>query len=392
MMPNTYPIIIIGSGLAGYNVAREFRKLNTTTELILIADDDADFYSKPMLSNALVKNKTSKEIPIANAEKMAEDLNAKILKNTRIDKIDPGNHVVQTSNNETLNYSQLVLALGASTIALPISGNAADKIYTVNDLGSYADFRSAISDKKKIVIIGAGLIGCEFANDLVLSDYEVSVIGLGENPLERLLPKQAAEYLKVALAKQGINWHLGQQTKQINFNNSVFKIELENGSSSDKGLTLEADVVLSAIGLSPNIQLAKDAGIEVNKAIVVNENLETNHEGIYALGDCAEVAGLFLPYVMPLMNSARALAKNLNGEITAVAYPAMPVLVKTPSCSVVVAAPNNKIAGEWTVKSDEQGVHAQYFDQNGKLQGFALVGKAVEDKAALTKELPAVLV
>lgn len=391
-MPNTHPIIIIGSGLAGYNVAREFRKLNTTTELILIADDDADFYSKPMLSNALVKNKTSKEIPIANAEKMAEDLNAKILKNTCIDKIDPGNHVVQTSNNETINYSQLVLALGASSITLPVSGNATDKIYTVNDLAGYADFRDAITDKKRIAIIGAGLIGCEFANDLVLSDYEVSVIGLGEYPLDRLLPKQAAEYLKAALAKQGINWYLGQQTKQINFDDSVFKIELENRTSSEKGLTFEADVVLSAIGLRPNIELAKEAGLEVNKAIVVNENLETNHKGIYALGDCAEVAGLFLPYVMPLMNSARALAKNLNGDITGVVYPAMPVLVKTPSCSVVVAAPNDKIVGEWKIKSDKQGVHAQYFDQDGKLQGFALVGKAVEDKQALTKELPAILV
>lgn len=386
------PIIIIGSGLAGYNVAREFRKLNTTKELIIIADDAAEFYSKPMLSNALAKNKTSKEIPIANAEKMAEDLNAKILKYTRVEKIDPQNHVIQTNNNEILNYSQLVLALGASSTALTVSGNAADKIYSVNDLESYANFREAIADKKKIAIIGAGLIGCEFANDLILSDYEVSVIGLAENPLNRLLPEQAAEYLKASLAKQGVNWHLGQQTKQINFNDSVFKIELENGASPDKCRTLEVDVVLSAIGLRPNIKIAKEAGIEVNKAIVVNQHLQTNHEGVFALGDCAEVAGLFLPFVMPLMNSARALAKSLNGEITEVTYPAMPVLVKTPSCSVVIAVPSNNINGEWVVKSDAHGVHAQYIDQDGRLQGFALVGKAVEDKHVLTKELPAVLV
>ncbi|MCW8899730.1 MAG: FAD-dependent oxidoreductase [Gammaproteobacteria bacterium] len=397
-MHSEYPIIIIGSGLAGYNVAREFRKLNTTAELILIANDAADFYSKPMLSNALAKNKTAKDLPIANADKMAKDLNAKILKHTRVNKIDPDNHALYTSNNEMLNYSKLVLALGASSITLPISGNAADKIFTVNDLESYAAFREAIAGKKKITIIGAGLIGCEFANDLVLSGYDVSVIGLENNPLDRLLPEQAAEYLKAALAEQGVNWYLGQETKEINVVDSVFNIklesrtELENNTSSAKGITLEADVVLSAIGLRPNIQLAKEAGIEVNKAIVVKQNLETNYKDIYALGDCAEVAGLFLPYVMPLMNSARALAKTLNGEISNVTYPAMPVLVKTPSCSVVVAAPANNIEGEWAIKTDGAGVHAQYFDQNGKLQGFALVGKAVEDKQALTKELPAVLV
>ena len=384
-MAADHPIIIIGSGMAGYNVAREFRKLNATAEILIIADDAAEFYSKPMLSNALVKNKTSEDLAIASAEKMANDLNATILEHTRVDKIDPDNHVVLTSDNKSIKYSQLVLALGASTINLPISGNATDKIYSVNDLASYAGFRDAIADKKKIAIIGAGLIGCEFANDLVLSDYEVSVIGLDELPLNRLLPEQASEYLKLALAEQGVNWHLGQQTKQINFSESIFKIDLESG------VTIEVDVVLSAIGLKPNIEIAKDAGIDINKGIVVNQHLETNRKNIFALGDCAEVTGLFLPYVMPLMNSARALAKTLNGEATEVKYPAMPVLVKTPSCSVVVASPASDVEGEWVIKQDEQGVHAQYFDKEGKLQGFALVGKAVEDKQSLTKELPAVL-
>lgn len=380
------PIIIIGSGLAGYNVAREFRKLNSTAELILIADDAAAFYSKPMLSNALAKNKTSDELPIANAEKMAKDLNAKILKHTRVEKIDPENHLLYTSNNETLSYSQLVLALGASAVSLPVECNAADKIYTVNDLESYAVFRDAISDKKKVAIIGAGLIGCEFANDLILSNYDVSVIDLGDYPLNFLLPDKAGDYLKAALAEQGVNWHLGQKTKKINIDESGVQIELENGT------TLEVDIVLSAIGLKPNTQVAKEAGITVNKAIVVNQNLETNHKGIFALGDCAEVVGLFLPFVMPLMNSARAIAKSLNGELTEVTYPAMPVLVKTPSCSVIVSAPDRNIDGEWTIKHDAHGVHARYFDKDGKLQGFALVGKAIEDKQALTKELPAVLV
>jgi len=391
-MAANHPIIIIGSGLAGYNVAREFRKLNTSTELILIADDTAAFYSKPMLSNALAKNKTPADLPIANAEKMAKDLNATILEHTRIEKIDVGNSFVLTSDNKSIEYSQLVLATGASAIPLSIVGNAADKILTVNDLASYADFRDAIADKKKVAIIGAGLIGCEFANDLLLSDYEVSVIGLSEYPLNRLLPEQASKYLKTALAEQGINWCLGQQTKQINFIDSVFKIELENEVSSDNGITFEVDVVLSAIGLRPNIQIAKEAGIAINKGIVVNKNLETNQKGIFALGDCAEVEGLLLPYVMPLMNAARALAKSLNGELSATTYPAMPVMVKTPSCAVVVAPPANNVEGEWIIKEDEEGVHAQYFDKNGKLQGFALVGKAVVDKLALTKQLPAILV
>jgi len=379
------PIIIIGSGLAGYNVAREFRKLNSDTALVIIADDAADFYSKPMLSNALAKSKTAQDLPIADVKKMADDLNAKILNHTRVEKIEPENHVIYTNKNESLKYSQLVLALGAAATILSVAGNASDKIYSVNDLKSYAAFRDAIRDKKKIAIIGAGLIGCEFANDLILSDYEVSVIGSAHQPLNRLLPEQAANYLKEALANTGINWHLGDKPKQVNFNNSVFNINLESGTC------LEVDVVLSAIGLRPNIKIAQEAGIEVNKAIVVNQSLQTNCKDIFALGDCAEVAGLFLPFVMPLMNAARALAKSLDGELTEVTYPAMPVLVKTPSCSVVAVVPATKVKGEWQVKQDEDGIDARFVDQDNRLQGFALVGKAVEAKAALMQELPVVL-
>ena len=384
-MSDKHPIIIIGSGLAGYNVAREFRKLNTESELIIIADDAADFYSKPMLSNALAKNKQAHELANANAEKMAEDLNAKVLKHTRIEKIDPVNQVVHTHNNEAINFQKLVLALGASTVNLQISGNATDKILMVNDLAGYAAFREAIEGKKNVAIIGAGLIGCEFANDLALSGYDVSVIGHSDTPLNNLLPKEAGEYLQTTLSKQGIHWYLGQETKQINFADDVFKIELGDGT------LLEADVVLSAVGLNPNTQLAEDAGIEVNKGIVVNKHLKSNHESIYALGDCAEIENLFLPFVMPLMNSARAIAKSLNGETTAVSLPAMPVMVKTPSCAVVVSPPARGVKGEWKIEQDDEGVHASFVDEKGALHGFALVGKAVADKQRLVKELPFVL-
>ena len=380
-----HPIIIIGSGLAGYNVAREFRKLNADAELIIVADDAADFYSKPMLSNALVKNKTAQELAMSDAEKMAGDLNAQVLKNTRVEKIEPEKNVIHIGDDKTLNYSQLVLAMGASTINLSISGNAADKIVSVNDLESYAVFRNAIADKKRVAIIGAGLIGCEFANDLVLSDYDVSVIGLDEQPLNNLLPQQAGEYLKTALTEQGVNWHLGKETKQINYEENVFKIDFEDGTA------LEVDVVLSAVGLIPNTKVADDAGIKINKGIVVNKDLETSEKNIYALGDCAEIENLFLPYVMPLMTSARALAKSLNGEATTVSFPAMPQRVKTPSSAVVGSPPPRGVAGEWTMDQEEVGVHARFIDQAGVLQGYALVGKAVEDKQALTKELPAVL-
>ncbi len=379
------PIIIIGAGLAGYNVARELRKLDGDTPLTIIADDAADFYSKPMLSNALAKNRQPSELPTASAEKMAEDLSATILAATRVTAIDTHRRMVTTEDNSSHSYSKLVLALGASAMRIPIAGNAMDRVHTANDLQSYADFRKAIEGKKSVTIIGAGLIGCEFANDLATAGYPVTLIDIADYPLSNLLPEQAGRYLQQALSEQGVNWKLGKNIQQLNFADNRFSIELEGEAA------IESDTVLCAVGLQPNTTLAKETGLDVSKGIVVNRYLQTSNVDIYALGDCAEVEGLFLPYVMPLMNAARALAKTLAGEETAVTYPAMPVLVKTPACPLVVAAPARDAKGQWQVEVDEDAVRARFENDAGQLLGFALMGDAVTEKQKLTAELPAVL-
>ena len=154
------------------------------------------------------------------------------------------------------------------------------------------------------------------------------------------------------------------------------------------GTTIVADAVLSAVGLRPNLDLARKAGIATRRGIVVDRYLEASTPGVFALGDCAEVEGLVLPFVMPIMQAARALAKTLSGTRTAVSYPAMPVVVKTPAHAVVVAPPSPGGEGHWEVTVTEQGARAVYRDGQGRLLGFALTGAAVAEKQSLTKELP----
>ena len=171
------PIIIIGTGLAGYNLAKEFRKLNNSTPLLFITGDDGYFYSKPMLSNALAKGKKPAELVISDADQMASQLNAEIMTFTRVEGIDPASHCVSTSQGESLSYSKLIMAVGAKPIEPPLVGDGVELIYTVNNLQDYTEFRKTISYSRHIAIIGSGLIGCEFANDLLSAEYQVSVIG-----------------------------------------------------------------------------------------------------------------------------------------------------------------------------------------------------------------------
>lgn len=377
-------VVIIGTGLAGYNLAREFRKLDTASPLVLCTADDGRFYSKPMLSNALAKGATPDGLAMAGAERMAGQLDAEIRVASPVDAIEPDRRRLLVGA-ETVPYEKLVLAVGAEQIPLPVAGDGVDGVLTVNSLADYTRFRGALEGARRVAVVGPGLIGCEFANDLRHAGRDVVVIGPDAHPLGRLLPSRAGAALKEGLARAGVEWRLGVTVEAVMRRGGGFALSLSDGSE------VGADIVLSAIGLRPATRLAVGAGLRVGRGITVDRLLQTTHPDIYALGDCAEVRGLVLPFVMPIMHCARALARTLAGEPTEVRYPPMPVLVKTPAHPVVVASPPSEVPGEWREEQAGDGVRASFRDEGGRLLGFALTGEAVKEKQELTAELPPLL-
>lgn len=375
------PIIIVGSGLAGYTLAREIRKLDQEIPLTLISADDGRYYSKPQLSSALTHNKTAASLGLMDAARMQVQLKATLLNNTWVTGIDTQQQRI-TAGEQVLPYSKLVFAVGAETITAPFSGDGAAKSLTVNNLQDYEYFRDSLEGKKHVAIIGAGLVGCEFANDLVNGGYEVSVIALSETPLNLLLPTEAGKALAIGLAQAGVDWHLGCSVRSIETDHLGYKLTLSNDKQ------IKTDMVLSAIGLRPRTDLAETAGLKVERGIVVDRLLETSAANVYALGDCAELEGQVLLYVMPLVIGAKALANTLLGQATPVNYPPMPIIIKTPACPVVVHPPLNTAHGEWITTGDGINIKALYYDHQQQLQGFALTGAAVEEKLSLIELLP----
>ena len=378
-------LVIIGTGIAGYTLAREFRRRDQETELLLITRDDGSSYSKPMLSNALSKNKHADELVMANPEKMATDLKAEIWNNTQVINIDAQAHTLEVERNakkETVHYDQLVLANGANTINAPIEGDAAKRVLSVNDLEDYRQFRNELEKGKRIVIIGAGMIGCEFANDLSHVDAQISIVDLAPQALGFMMPEQAAVLLQEKLTEQGVKWHLENSVTHVEHDQSSLSVTLKDGTK------IISDIVLSAIGLRPGLELAEIAGLETERGIKVDRYMQTSDKDIYALGDCAQVDDLTLPFVMPLMTCARALAATLAGEETAVRYPAMPVALKTPCYPTVVCPVPRRIEGEWDVEINDQGVCGLFKDSAGNILGFVLMGERITEKAALAKQIP----
>ena len=378
------PVVIVGTGLAGYNLAREFRKLDSETPLLLITADDGRSYSKPMLSTGFGKNKDADGLSMASPGAMAEQLNAQVRTHTRISGIDPG-HKQLWIGEEAVPYRDLILAWGAQTVQVTVEGDAQDAIYPINDLEDYARFRTAAAGKRRVLILGAGLIGCEFANDLIAGGYNVDLVAPCEQVMPTLLHPAAAAAVQTALEGIGARLHLGPILTRLQRTADGVEAHLSDGS------VIRCDVVVSAIGLRPRTDLAAAAGIRVNRGIEVDRLLKTSHANIFALGDCAQVEGLSLLYVMPLMSCARALAKTLAGNPTAVSYGAMPITVKTPVCPLVVSPVPPGYEGVWSVEGSGPDIKAVCRDADGKLLGYALTGEAVREKLALNKELPALL-
>ncbi|MEP1215191.1 MAG: FAD-dependent oxidoreductase [Marinobacter sp.] len=375
------PIVIVGTGLSGYTLAKEIRKQDSNTPLVMVTADDGFSYSKPMLSTGFTKGKEADELAQASADAMIEQLNLELRTYTTVTGIEPEAHEL-VLGDERLVYSKLVLAWGADVIRLSIAGDGQQHVFSINDLMDYRAFRHALQGKKRVAIMGAGLIGCEFANDLRNGDYDVDVIAPSDTLMPGLLPAPAAEAVRSGLENLGVRFHLETVVEHIAECDKGVKLTLANGE------TLDADLVISAVGLRPRTELAAAAGLQTNRGIVVNRSLQTSAPDIYALGDCAEVDGHVLLYVLPLMACARALAKTLAGEPTEVKYGTMPVMIKTPCCPTAVCPPPTDASGSWDVEADGQDVRALFRSDSGDVLGFAVTGRYALEKQALSKEVP----
>lgn len=378
------PIIIIGSGLAGYLFAKEFRKLDTSTPLEIITANDGTFYSKPLLSTALTNKKSADELVISTARDVASQLQAVIHTHSPVESVDVVAQTITTSNKK-IAYQKLILACGSYPVPPVLQGSAVSDVHAVNDLTAYGKFRHWIRDKKNIIVIGAGLVGCEFTNDLVNGGYHVEVIAKEPYPLAKFVPEPIGRALQQALAEKGVQWHLQQVACEVNHRYSEnYEIRTANGK------TLTAEGVFAAIGIRARCDLAKSINLDCKNGIMVDRYLKTQIENIYALGDCAEVAGEIRQYVAPLMKCVRSLANHFAGDKKPVHYPPMPIVLKTTTCAIVAYPPPQSIQGEWQYTGEGNSRRAVFYDNQEKLRGFALFGNCVKERMLLTKQLPCV--
>ncbi|MDB5959983.1 MAG: alkT [Massilia sp.] len=382
------PVIIVGAGMAAYGVAREFRKLDKTTPLTIVSSDQAGSYSKPMLSNAMAMGKNAAQLMMQSADQMAVTLDATILGGVAVTVVDAAARTIGTSDGRTLAYRDLVLALGATPIRLPIDGDAAGEVLSVNHLDDYAGLRArldALGRPARVVILGAGLIGCEFADDLVAGGHQVSLVDPNPRPLAALAAPGLSAALVDAWAQLPITLNMNTTATAVQRAQNGLRVSLADGG------VVEADIVLSAVGLRPSIALAQSAGLATRRGIVVDEFGRTSAANIYALGDCAEYStangGVVMPYIAPLLLAARAIGATLAGTTTPIVLRNDAVVVKTASLKLALAPPPAGSKGDWAHVDDGERIIARFVDHDGIVRGFGLSLHTPALRTALMAEL-----
>ena len=367
------PVVIVGSGFAGYTLAETLREKAPQKPIIVFTSDDGANYSKPGLSNALTRGKTAPELVTETALQIEQRLNIRVYTRVQAERIDADAHVLHTDIGEQA-YSKLILTTGAAPIRLPLAGTGAADVLSVNDLTDYRVMRARLDGAKKVCIIGNGLIGCEFANDLSNQGLDVTVVGLGDWAMQGLIPQQVGEALQAKLSVQGVSWQLQTSVEIVDQADSGYRLTLTSGE------VVEADLVISAVGLKPRTELAQTAGVDCGRGIKVNGGLRTNVADIYALGDCAELQGKVLPYIAPINFGVRALADCLLGRPTMAQYPCMPVVVKTPALPLTIQSPEAGTEGEWHTETTGDGLRSLFRDTAGMLKGFVLAGACTSER------------
>lgn len=376
-----YDIIIIGTGLAAYQTVKELRKLGGDSRILMIGQGEGGFYSKPLLSTSLAAGKTPQELWVSDVASMEATLDITVWANTLVNAIDLDTKSIHCADGRLASFSRLVLAVGAEPNQLDIPGF--EHAVVVNQLEEYAAFRERLSQVKSVTILGAGLVASEYANDLILSGYQVHCIAPDAWPLQSLVPKEAGEALKKALMKEGVHYHLEETPCAIEKQGEQFCVK------TNKKESITCDLVLSATGIHPLLDLAKAAGLEVSKGIKVNQHLQTSHPEVYALGDCAEIVDKVMLYIAPIMHSAKVLASQLYGDQSAkVDFPVMPIVAKTSVCPVSIIGPREENSHwNWSHERElDNGLVMIARDANHQVKRLVLTGSAIKLRQTLLNQ------
>ncbi|OMD17687.1 nitrite reductase large subunit NirB [Paenibacillus odorifer] len=302
-------LVLVGNGMAGIGTLEQILKLGGAYDITVFGSEPHPNYNRIMLSYVLEGSKTINDI-ILNDWNWYEDNNITLHTGTTVTRIDEHSKQVIADNGMAVSYDKVIIATGSNSFILPVPGCDKEGVVGFRDIADCDAMLAAAKQYNKAAVIGGGLLGLEAAKGLVNLGMDVTVVHLMEDLMERQLDRNASSMLQAELERQGVKFAMGKQTVELTGEQRVSGLQFSDGT------TLAADFVVMAVGIKPNITVAKESGIAVNRGIVVDDYLQTSMQNVYSIGECAEHRGVCYGLVAPLFEQGMVLAKHLCGSDT----------------------------------------------------------------------------
>ena len=368
------PLVIVGNGMAAARLVDELSKAALGRYAIAVIGAEPRLaYNRVLLSSVLAGETASHDIELRPAS-WWRDRGVTLKYGCVATEIDVGRHELKIAGDESIAFSKLVLATGSTPLRLNVPGAELAGVHTFRDSRDVDLLLTLAAQKKRVVVIGGGLLGLEAAYGLAKAGAPVTLVHLMDRLMERQLDAPAAELLKSLVELKGIQILLNANTARFHGESCVEGVELTDGRRID------ADAVIFAAGIRPSIALAKDAGIAVNRGIMVDDVLQTGSPGIFALGECAEHRGTCYGLVEPAYEQARVLARHLAGKPANYQGSVVATNLKVSGVSVFSAGDFIGADGSEAIVLNDirHGTYKQLVISAGRLTGAVLVGDVAD--------------
>ncbi len=375
MSSDQRPLVIIGTGLAGYSVVRAYRQRDSSGKLLLITADDGAAYSRAQFPFALSASQEARELVLATAEQMAYRFDISVRTRTRVIRVERGERVLVT-DRAMVPYSRLVLACGAEPLRpTTLRGSAVDQVLTLSSLDEYRYLRHELAGRRRVTLLGGDVAGCEFADHLVRAGCAVNLFEPGSRLLGERLPTLCASRLARLLGRTGVRITLEDGLARVDQGEDGLLLTTLSGAR------FATDVVIAVLGSRPRIDLARAAGLAVGRGIQVDAGLCSSDPDIFAVGRCAELGGKLFEAPDDIESGARIVAERLAGAPAAMRWRPRLHRLQVEACPIVLCEPP-PVSGEWQETATPKGVRAFFHDRHGDCRGFALVGDTVDQAEA----------
>lgn len=369
-------LVVVGNGMSGVACVEQILKYRHEFQITIIGDETHVNYNRILLSSVLAGEKASDEIVLNDIDwYRANHITPRF--GVRVTDIDAMAHMVHGSDGSATPFDKLILATGSSAFVPAVPGTDKDNVHVFRTLDDTRALLAKARPGRKAIVIGGGLLGLEAARGLQMQGCEVTVVHLANTLMERQLDLTGGTYLARKMDAMGVRVLTGRQTEALLGNGHVEGIRFSGGEE------VEAELVVIAAGIRPNVELGRKAGLEVRRGIVVNDHMETSHPDIFAVGECTEHRGQIFGLVAPLMEQGKVLAATITGNRGPV-FEGASTAAKLKIMGVEVFSAgsiDDTEPGMETVRYEDPalGIYKKLLIRENRLRGVILVGDTSDD-------------